>query len=82
MRDMRRLKSKQQLLVTDEEGKVAGSTTKKLELIRNFFMKTLAPEDMKNEIIPYPPHDMEEPFTENEITKITKVTKSGRIMEL
>ena len=78
MRDMRRVKNKQQLLVTDEEGKVAGTTEKKLELIRNYFMSTLSPENMKEEIINYPPHKMEDPFTEQEITKIAKRLKNGK----
>ena len=78
MRDLRRQKSNKPLLVTDSEGNVAGSTTKKLELIKEHFESALAPESMKKEVKSYEPCKMRNPFNEIEIQKAARRLKNGK----
>ena len=49
---MRELKTKTKpkpIIVTDDKGKVAGTTAKKIELITKYFTEALAPESRKHE---------------------------------
>ena len=78
MREMRRKKHNEALLVTDDEGKVAGSTETKLTLIRQHFKNALAPNDMQEEIKEYEPCKMRQPFTGEEIKKAAKKLKNGK----
>ena len=78
MRELRRDRKQTPLLIKDKEGVIQGSTEGKLEQIKNHFKEALAPENMKEEFKTYPPTKMKQPFTKEEITKVSKRLKSGK----
>ena len=63
---------KASIIVKDENGNVPGSNQAKIEVIQNYFTKTLAPKDMEDEFLSVPPCDMKEKFSAEEIQKIAK----------
>ena len=79
MREINRPKQKIQILVKDEEGNVPGSTTEKIKIIEDYFKKTLAPLNMKDEFLSTPPCPMSKKFAEEEIQSMTKILGNDRL---
>ena len=78
LRDINSNKVKKTLLVTDNKGKIAGATAKKLEIIKEHFQNALAPNEMENEFKTYEPCKMKNEFTADEIKKAVKTMKNGK----
>ena len=55
LRDLNKPKHKVPIMVKDKEGNVPGSTAEKIKVIREYFKKTLAPDNMKDQFISPPP---------------------------
>ena len=78
LREMSNMQKPKPVIVTDKQGKVAGTTAKKLELITEYFKKALAPKEMEEKYKSYKPAQMRRKFTKEEIKKIAKRLKNGK----
>ena len=59
-------------MVKDSEGNVPGSTEAKIKIIEDYFKKTLAPENMKDQFLVSEPCTMSKKFTAEEIGSIAQ----------
>ena len=48
MRDLNKPKQKIHILVKNQEGEIPGTTQEKIKIIEEYFVKTLAPQEMKD----------------------------------
>ena len=72
LRDLNKPKHKVPIMVKDKEGNVPGSTAAKIQVIGEYFKKTLAPDNMKDQFISPPPCPMIKKFTAEEIKSIAQ----------
>ena len=74
LRDLQKMKDnkKASIIVKDKNGNCPGSTKEKIEVIEQYFKETLAPDNMKEEFLNVPPHEMIKKFTKDEIQNHAK----------
>ena len=74
LRDLQNVNNnkKAAIIVKDKEGNCPGATEDKIKIIEEYFKETLAPNNMKEEILNVPPEAMAQKFTANEIQKVAK----------
>ena len=77
MREMQYRKPKI-LQIKDENNQMAGTEEKQVQLITKYFNKMFDPNDTEYKVKEYPPAEMYDPFTGEEVQDVAKTLKNGK----